>query len=145
MSSPRMAPLGAGLFFTMAALLMLEVALTRVFSVIMWYHFAFFAISVALFGLAAGSLAVFLMPRVFRAERAVDRAYLAALGLPLAVPVRVARLAANPAYRFMISFDGHGPSARPAALLGVASLYLAGELPFFVGGPVRAAPCPPLG
>src|SRR5262245_44569584 len=53
LSHSRQGLLGAGLFFTMGALLMLEVTLTRIFSVVMWYHFAFFAISVALFGLAA--------------------------------------------------------------------------------------------
>ena len=33
---------------------MLEIALTRIFSVTMWYHFAFVAISVALFGMTVG-------------------------------------------------------------------------------------------
>ena len=36
--------------------LMYEVALTRIFSVTMWYHFAFVAISVALFGMTVGAL-----------------------------------------------------------------------------------------
>src|SRR3982074_3174151 len=34
-------------------LLMTELALTRIFSVVMYYHFAFLAISIALFGLSA--------------------------------------------------------------------------------------------
>ena len=37
---------------------MYEVLLTRVFSVTMWYHFAFVAISVALFGTTLGALIV---------------------------------------------------------------------------------------
>ena len=37
---------------TMATLLM-ELALTRIFSVVFYYHFAFLAISIALFGLGA--------------------------------------------------------------------------------------------
>ena len=36
-----------------AATLLFEILLTRVFSVTMWYHFAFVAISLALFGIAA--------------------------------------------------------------------------------------------
>ena len=40
------------------SLLQLELFLTRIFSVTMWYHFAFMAISLAMFGLAAGAVAV---------------------------------------------------------------------------------------
>src|SRR6266567_3861519 len=36
------------------ASLLLELALTRLFSVVLFYHFAFFAISVALLGLGSG-------------------------------------------------------------------------------------------
>ena len=45
-----------GLAFTTLATLMLELALTRIFSVVFYYHFAFLAISVALFGLGAGGV-----------------------------------------------------------------------------------------
>src|SRR3954470_18843072 len=38
------------------ASLLLELALTRVFSVVLFYHFAFLAISVALLGLGAGGV-----------------------------------------------------------------------------------------
>ena len=135
----RLGLLGAGLFLTTAAILMLEVSLTRILSVIMWYHFAFLAISVALFGLAASGLAVYLLPKWFRAERAVDHAFLAAIGLALAVPATFWMLAANPAYRhFTTSFRGEGSASSPAALAGIAALYLVGALPFFVGGLVGA-------
>ena len=40
---------------------MYEIVLTRIFSVTMWYHFAFVAISVALFGLTVGALIVHLL------------------------------------------------------------------------------------
>lgn len=46
--------LGVGL--TTLATLLLELALTRVFSVVFYYHFAFLAISIALFGLGAGGV-----------------------------------------------------------------------------------------
>src|SRR5579872_234422 len=39
------------------ASLLLELAMTRLFSVVLFYHFAFFAISVALLGLGAGGVA----------------------------------------------------------------------------------------
>src|SRR5687767_4903300 len=38
------------------ATLLLELALTRLFSVVLFYHFAFLAISVALLGLGAGGV-----------------------------------------------------------------------------------------
>jgi hypothetical protein len=38
------------------AVLLLELALTRIFSVVLYYHFAFMAISTALFGLGAGGV-----------------------------------------------------------------------------------------
>ena len=40
---------------------MTELSLTRIFSVTMYYHFAFMAISIALFGLSASGVYVFLM------------------------------------------------------------------------------------
>src|SRR5258705_10813354 len=46
----------AGVFLTTLSLLQLELFLTRIFSVTMWYHFAFMAISLAMFGLAAGAV-----------------------------------------------------------------------------------------
>ena len=46
----------AGVFCTALGTLLAELALTRLFSVILFYHFAFMAISVALLGLGAGGL-----------------------------------------------------------------------------------------
>src|SRR5947208_3742118 len=46
--------MGVGL--VSSALLMTELALTRIFSVVMYYHFAFLAISIALFGLSASGV-----------------------------------------------------------------------------------------
>src|ERR1700726_1524539 len=43
-----------GLALTSFAALLLELALTRLFSVVLFYHFAFLAISIALLGLGAG-------------------------------------------------------------------------------------------
>ena len=58
----------AGLFVVTLTTLMYEIVLTRIFSVTMWYHFAFVAISVALFGMTAGALLVHLRPEWFRDE-----------------------------------------------------------------------------
>src|SRR5688572_5539823 len=56
----------AGLFLVTLSTLMYEIALTRIFSITMWYHFAFVAISVALFGMTLGALIVHLAPDRFK-------------------------------------------------------------------------------
>src|SRR5688572_23962351 len=58
-----------GLAFVALSTLMYEVLLTRIFSVTMWYHFAFVAISVAMFGMTVGALVVYLKPAWFPADR----------------------------------------------------------------------------
>lgn len=58
-----------GLFLVALSTLMYEVLLTRIFSVTTWYHFAFLSISVTLFGLAAGGIAVYLKPNYFTQEK----------------------------------------------------------------------------
>ena len=45
-----------GLFLTTLSLLQIELFLTRIYSVTMYYHFAFMAISLAMFGIAAGAM-----------------------------------------------------------------------------------------
>src|SRR5258705_13461392 len=54
----------AGVALVSATLLMTELALTRIFSVVMYYHFAFLAISIALFGVSASGVFAY----VFRAR-----------------------------------------------------------------------------
>jgi len=48
-----------GIFFTSLSAIMFEISLTKIFSVTLWYHFAYLAVSFALFGLGAGGLAAF--------------------------------------------------------------------------------------
>lgn len=59
-----------GLFFATLATLMYEILLTRIFSVTMGYHFAFMAISIAMFGMTSGALIVYLLPGYFSQDRA---------------------------------------------------------------------------
>ncbi|OLC96067.1 MAG: hypothetical protein AUH86_10500 [Acidobacteria bacterium 13_1_40CM_4_58_4] len=50
----------AGIGLSSFAALLLELALTRLFSVVLFYHFAFLAISIALLGLGAGGVFAYL-------------------------------------------------------------------------------------
>jgi len=51
----------SGLALTSFAALLLELALTRLFSVVLFYHFAFLAISIALLGLGTGGVFAYLL------------------------------------------------------------------------------------
>jgi spermidine synthase len=53
----------AGLALTSFSALLLELALTRLFSVVLFYHFAFLAISIALLGLGAGGVFAYLLKK----------------------------------------------------------------------------------
>ena len=50
----------AGVFLITFAVLMFQVVQTRILSVIAWYYLAFFAISVAMLGMTAGAVWVYL-------------------------------------------------------------------------------------
>jgi hypothetical protein len=64
---------------------MYEILLTRIFSVTMWYHFAFMAISVAMFGMTVGALMVYLFPRFFSTQRVYYHLALSAFLLSLTI------------------------------------------------------------
>jgi hypothetical protein len=74
-----------GLAFVALSTLMYEVLLTRIFSVTMWYHFAFVAISVAMFGMTVGALVVYLKPAWFPVEGVRRQLALGSVLFPLLV------------------------------------------------------------
>lgn len=51
------------LYFLSASVILWEILLTRIYSVIMFYHFAFMVVSIAMFGLTAGATLVFFLPK----------------------------------------------------------------------------------
>lgn len=67
----RLGPSGyLGLGLTALATLMYEILLTRIFSVTLWHHFAVAAVSIAMFGLTAGAMLVFVLPARFEGQKA---------------------------------------------------------------------------
>ena len=62
----------AGLLLTTLATLMYEVLLPRVLSVTMFYHFAFMAVSLAMFGMTVGAVIVHLRPGRYTAIEVRD-------------------------------------------------------------------------
>lgn len=91
-------PLYLGVFTTSMAVLTLEIALTRIFSVSLWYHLAFMVISTALLGFGASG--TFLTVRRDLLEKNLERnltrfAGLAALGVVASFAV-ITRLPLDP-------------------------------------------------
>ena len=114
----------AGLALTSFAALLLELALTRLFSVVLFYHFAFLAISIALLGLGAGGVFAYLLKnrlvksetRTLAARLCIDSSIvvLFALEVVLHVPVTLTVSGRN--------------------FLHLTAIYLSAALPFFLTG-----------
>jgi spermidine synthase len=106
------------------AALLLELALTRLFSVVLFYHFAFLAISVALLGLGAGGVFAYLCRR--HLARVETRRLAARLCIGNAVVI--------PGVLLIIL---HIPVALDLAwgnFLKLTVLYVAAAIPFFLTG-----------
>jgi hypothetical protein len=125
--SPAPAPATlAGIFATSAAVLMTELALTRIFSVTMLYHFAFLAISIALFGLSASGVFVYLTRD--RLSRAPTQGLLCGGALLHAVTTLAAlALLVHIEVGLTYSLDN---------LVRLLVIYILAALPFFTGGAV---------
>jgi hypothetical protein len=114
----------AGITLSSFSALLLEMALTRLFSVVLFYHFAFLAISIALLGLGTGGVVAYLWKnRLARVETrklaaglcAVNAVVVvAALEIVLHIPVKL--------------------GLSPANFLKLTELYLASAVPFFLTG-----------
>lgn len=113
-----------GIALVSAALLMTELALTRIFSVIMYYHFAFLAISIALFGLSASGVFVYV------ARRRFDRW---PVGHLLAVEALIYAAATSIALFFLVRLRV-GLQYSPTNLALMLTIYALAALPFFTGG-----------
>ncbi len=112
-----------GLSFTTLATVILELSLTRIFSVVFYYPLAFLAISIALFGLAAGGVYSY----IIAARRGNLYAKLGALALAASGGVMAALL--------IVLF---APGELGYAHLAVV-VYIAAALPFFFAGAVVAS------
>lgn len=77
----------AGIFLVALATLMLEILLTRITSVIAWYHLAFFVISLAMLGMTAGAVMVFLLPNAFADQHVAKRMTQTTLAFAATTPI----------------------------------------------------------
>jgi hypothetical protein len=79
-----------GLFLICMCSLMLQIMETRLLSVIAWYYLAFFAISMAMFGMTAGSLFVYFKASLFPPTRLFE--HLSWIGSAFAIAVVISTL-----------------------------------------------------
>jgi hypothetical protein len=114
----------AGVGLSSFAALLLELALTRLFSVVLFYHFAFLAISIALLGLGAGGVCAYLAKA--RLAHLATRALLVRLSSvnALLIPVVLEIVLHVP-----VSLKLTG-----ANFLNLSEIYLSSALPFFITG-----------
>lgn len=105
---PGNARVGAALLLVGASTILWEILLTRIYSVVLFYHFAFMAVSIAMFGLTLGATLVFLRVGPFSPrdlEGGLGRLALAtgtlmavAIGIQLALPLQYAGFKAPTIY-----------------------------------------------
>ena len=114
----------AGLALTSFAALLLELALTRLFSVVLFYHFAFLAISIALLGLGAGGVFAYLLkPRLAHTgTRTLAARLCMANSLVVVVVLEIV-------LHVPVALDVSGKN-----FLRLTALYLTAAVPFFVTG-----------
>ncbi len=108
-----------GVALTTLATLILELSLTRIFSVVFYYHFAFLAISIALFGLGAGGVFSYVVAR----RRGLIWSKLGGLALANAIVIVFA-------LTFVMTRTGHPGN------LTLAAVYFASASPFFLAGAI---------
>jgi len=115
-----------GVFLVALSTLMLEILLTRVTSVVAWYHLAFFVISLAMLGMTAGAVWVFVRPESFPQTRVNERMTQATLAFAIVTPISIGLALAMPLYPVndLMGFLGllafAGPLIIPFVLSGIA-------------------------
>ena len=115
--------------------LALEVVLTRIFSVTMWYHFAFLAISMALMGSAMAGVFLYFFPRLTQPEMAQKWIGRASVALAVAVPIVFLIYLRIPFRPVLMNRDG----AFSVEQIGwLALIYVLLTIPFFLSGSVLA-------
>lgn len=121
---PIRAPTYLGLFLITLSTLTYQILLTRIFSVTMWYHFAFLAISVSMFGMTVGALIVYLRPGFFRDERAGGHLASSAILFAASIPL---------SFLLHINIPFHVDLTASGVLLALAH-YLILSIPFVLSG-----------
>jgi hypothetical protein len=117
----------AGIFISSSAAIAFEITLTRVFSISLWYHFAFMVISIAMLGIGLSGTVLSLAPGLKRRE------HLGLYGLGLGLTLFIGYVGTN-----LIPFDPARLAWDRQQLLYIGAYYILLALPFFFFGLVVA-------
>jgi len=115
-----------GIFLVSLATLVIEISLTRIFSVTMWYHFAFMVISIALFGFGASGAFLTVFKGILRRD---PRKVTAFLALSFSITSLAGTLIVS-----RIPLDPFQIAGSPANILKLLAYYVVIAIPFFLSG-----------
>jgi len=108
----------ASLFILSLSVLLFELTLTRLFSIILWYNYAFMAISIAFFGLGIGALVAHILKNKMNREQLPERVARASIAFAVSLPI------------FLLGI-GH---LIPPSISFISVFFLASSIPFFLAG-----------
>ena len=106
------------LFMLSMSVLLFELALTRIFSIVLWYDYAFMAISIAFFGLGIGSLLTHILKNKVKREQLPSKILQTTIIFAVSVPI------------FLVLI-GH---VIPPNIHFIYLFYLTSSIPFFFAG-----------
>jgi hypothetical protein len=106
------------LFMVSLSVLLLELTFTRLFSIILWYDYAFMVISIAFFGLGIGSLLVHILKNKLNRENLPPRILQSTMAFAVSIPV-------------VLLIIGHFV---PSNTSFIYIFYLSSSIPFFFAG-----------
>lgn len=125
----RPLPVYLGTFVLALSMLALEITLTRMLSVMTWYHLAFFAVSTAMLGMTSGATVVYVKPRPFESESLMTTLTKTCLAYGVSIPVSLVMLCLAPL---------RIPNS-PMGYFALLQATIACSLPFFFAGIVITA------
>ncbi len=114
----------SGIFLTSFCLLMYEITLTRIFSVAMWFHFAFLAISLSLLGIGASGIFVHFLSQKLDKEKCCGALCLFSFLFSCSIIL---------SYLFFLGIP-FVPRFSAGGLMNTALICLTVSFPFFLGG-----------
>src|SRR5919199_2336758 len=106
------------LFVLSLNVLLFEITLTRMFSIILWYNYAFMAISVAFFGLGIGALVIHLIRNKIKTENLPSKVLRASIAFGISLPI----------FLFLIGY------VIPPSTSFIYLFFLIASIPFFFAG-----------
>jgi len=114
-----------GIFLTSAAVLLLQISLTRIFSYTIWYHFTYVTISLAMLGFGASGAVLASSEKLARLD--IKLAHKSVLVGAISVPFMLAVISKVPFYPFQLFKE-------PAQIGYLVVYYVAVTIPFFCAG-----------